>query len=338
MRFATSLLFGALLLGACGGQRAPVFELNGSTMGTSFSIKLPAMPPDVDPQDLQSSVESLLAEIELSMSTYRIESEISRFNASESTDWQPVSGDLCRAAEQSLEISRLSSGAFDITVGPLVNLWGFGPDGDVRSPPSESDIAAARKRVGFKHLETDCSIPAIRKNVADLYLDLSAYAKGLAVDKVAEVLDQLQTPDYLVEIGGEMKLKGHNADREKWAVAIEEPLTGERRIHSIYRLTDVSVATSGDYRNFFESNGVHYSHTIDSKTGRPVTHKLASVTVVAETAAFADAMATALLALGPDEGMALASREDIATLFLLHGTSGFEERMSPAFAAMDGKQ
>lgn len=303
-------------------------------MGTSFSIKLPVMPPDIDQDRLSTIVVSVLGRIEMSMSTYRMESEISRFNASESTEWQPVSGELCFAAEQSLDISRLSDGAFDITVGPLVNLWGFGPDGDVRNPPSDADIEAARNRVGFEHLQTDCSVPAIRKDIPDLYLDMSAYAKGYAVDQLAEVLDRMQVQDYLVEIGGEMKLKGHNADNEKWAVAIEEPLPGERRIHSVYRLSGVSVATSGDYRNFFESNGVHYSHTIDSKTGRPVTHKLASVTVIAETAAFADAMATALLALGPDEGMALASSEDIATLFLLHGTSGFDERESPALAAM----
>jgi thiamine biosynthesis lipoprotein len=324
----------SLLLAACGEDRPAILELSGSAMGTSFSIKLPEMPAGVEAGTLRDDIDSLLSDIEMKMSTYRIDSEISQFNVSDSLNWQPVSLEFCRAAEESLAISAMTSGAFDITVGPLVNLWGFGPDGSIQQPPSDPDIAAARSRVGFSHLQTDCSVPAIRKDIKRLYLDMSAYAKGYAVDRVAEALDKLNVPDYLVEIGGEMKLRGHNAERKKWAVAIEEPLQDQRRVHTVFRLTDQAVATSGDYRNFFEFGGAHYSHTIDTRTGRPVTHNLASVTVIGDTAAVADAMATALLVLGPEDGMQLALTERIAAFFLVRSDAGFEEKMTPAFAAI----
>jgi thiamine biosynthesis lipoprotein len=331
-------ILAAALLAACSPERPPILELSGATMGTRFSIKMPALPPDVSGDALQLEIDSLLEKVEMQMSTYRVDSEISHFNISDSTDWQPVSAEFCRAAEESQSISRKTNGAFDITVGPLVNLWGFGPDGSISKPPADADIIAAMSRVGYAHLQTDCSVPAMRKGIARLYLDMSAYAKGYAVDRVADLLDELHTKDYLVEIGGEMKLRGHNAENREWAVAIEEPLTDERRPHAVFRLTDQAVATSGDYRNFFESEGRNYSHTIDTRAGRPVSHNLASVTVVATTAAFADGMATALLVLGPDDGLGLATRENIAALFLLRTSEGIEERMTPAFASIGREQ
>lgn len=329
---AARTILAAALLAACSPERLPILELSGATMGTSFSIKMPALPPDVSGDTLQTEIDSLLGKIDMQMSTYRVDSEISRFNVSDSTDWQPVSAQFCLAAEESLTISRRTNGAFDITVGPLVNLWGFGPDGSIRQPPSQDDIGAAMARTGYAHLQTDCSVPAMRKGIASLYLDMSAYTPGYAVDRIADLLDELHTQDYLVEIGGEMRLRGHNAENREWSVAIEEPLADERRPHAVFHLTDQAVATSGDYRNFFEYGGRTYSHTIDTRAGRPVSHNLASVTVVARTAAFADAMATALMVLGPDDGMGLAIRENIAALFLLRTSEGIEERMTPAFA------
>jgi thiamine biosynthesis lipoprotein len=259
--------------------------------------------------------------------------ELSLFNTSQSTDWQAASLELCLSVKESLAISAMTGGAFDITVGPLVNLWGFGPDGAIVSPPSDEQIAAARTRVGFGHLHADCTKPAVRKDLARLYIDLSAYAKGYAVDRVAELLDQRDVSNYLVEIGGELKVSGHNADGQPWAVAIEEPLDEERRVHTVIRLTDRAVATSGDYRNFFEFDERRYSHEIDTRTGRPVTHSLASVTVIADTAAYADGMATALMVLGPKEGLELARSRNIAALFLVRTPSGFIEHATPAFAA-----
>jgi thiamine biosynthesis lipoprotein len=336
MRHRDAIVLAAItfLVVACGADRPAILELSGSTMGTTFSIKLPSLPPAIDAESMRKSVDEVLLGIEMTMSTYRIDSELSRFNLSDSLLWQRVSMEFCQAAEESLAISVQTDGAFDITVGPLVNLWGFGPDGSIRKPPSELEITEAQSRVGYTHLQTDCAVPAMRKDIPRLYLDMSAYAKGYAVDRVAELLDGLQLPDYLVEIGGEMKLRGQNAEHKNWNVAIEEPLQDRRRVHAIFHLTDQSIATSGDYRNFFEYGGRHYSHTIDTRTGRPVTHNLASVTVIAKTTAVADAMATALLVLGPDDGMNLATTQNIAAFFLLRGSSGIDEKMTPAFAAM----
>ncbi len=323
----------AVLLAACGDERAAVRELTGTTMGTRFSVKIPADEHVPDAELLQRDIDALLADIEGTMSTYIIDSELSLFNISESTEWQQASKEFCLCVEESLAISAMTGGAFDITVGPLVNLWGFGPDGAMLEPPSDELIAAARTRVGFKNLHADCTKPAVRKDLAGLYIDLSAYAKGYAVDRLAELLDERGIDNYLVEIGGEIKVRGRNADGERWAVAIEEPLDEERRVHTIVRLTDRAIATSGDYRNFFEFEGRRYSHEIDTRSGRPVTHSLASVSVIADAAAYADGMATALMVLGPEEGLALATSQNIAALFLVRTASGFTEHATPAFAA-----
>lgn len=332
-RLQVALTFIAVLSSACGKERAPILELTGPTMGTRYSIKVPANEPVPDGDLLQRQVDDALARIDETMSTYLIDSELSRFNVSESTDWQPVSIEFCLCVEESLAISALTEGAFDITVGPLVNLWGFGPDGVTVKPPSDAEVAAARARVGFRHLQTDCTKPAMRKTLADLYIDLSAYAKGFAVDRVADLLDEQGIGNYLVEIGGELKARGRNAANELWAVAIEEPLDDARRVHSVVHLADRAVATSGDYRNFFEFNNRRYSHTIDTRTGRPVTHALASVTVIADTAAYADALATALMVLGPEKGLQLATSRNIAALFLIRTGAGFFEQATPAFSA-----
>mgnify|MGYP001297499334 CR=1 FL=1 len=328
-----ALVIMAALLAACSGERAAVRELTGATMGTRFSIKVPADEPMPDAELLQRDIDALLAHIEETMSTYIVDSELSLFNISESTDWQAASSEFCLSIEESLAISVMTGGAFDVTVGPLVNLWGFGPDGARLEPPSDELIAAARTRVGFEHLHADCTRPAVRKDLAGLYIDLSAYAEGYAVDRIAGLLDERGIDDYLVDIGGELKVRGHNADGESWAVAIEEPLDDERRVHTIIRLTDRAVATSGDYRNFFEYEERRYSHEIDTRTGRPVAHSLASVTVIADSAAYADGMATALMVLGPEKGLALARSQNIAALFLVRTPSGFIEHATPAFAA-----
>ena len=219
-----------------------------------------------------------------------------------------------------------------MTVGPLVNLWGFGPAETGYEPPGNDTVTQAMENVGYAKLHVDCTIPALRKEIPGVYVDLSAFAKGHAVDVVAGLLDARALPDYLVEIGGEMRLRGTNARSEAWAIAIETPDRTGRSVRTVVHLSDTAMATSGDYRNFFEHEGRFYSHTIDPRTGYPVAHNGASVTVVAETAAFADAAATALLVLGPDAGMRLAEQENIAAYFLLRLGSEFEERMSSLFA------
>ena len=324
-----------LMLAACGESTydKPVQELVGSTMGTTFSVKIVDPPAYLDLVALQAEIQAALDDINQTMSTYIEDSALSRFNASASTDWQDVPGELCHAIEAAGVVSGFTGGAFDVTVSPLVDLWGFGPPDSNDEPPADEVIDATMDDVGYMKLEVDCSVPAMRKTLPGVSVDLSAFAKGHAVDLVSELLNVHGLPDYLVEIGGEMRMRGLNAKQEHWVIAVESPRHSERSVQVVVNLTNAALATSGDYRNYFEHDGTFYSHTIDPRTGRPVSHDAASVTVVADTAAFADAAATALLVLGPDQGLALADRENIAALFLLRSGEKFEERMSQSFQA-----
>lgn len=319
----------AVLLAACSADTPQKLELAGDTMGTQYSVKFGA--EGLNTPALQAEIETVLADVNGMMSTYLADSEISRFNASGSTGWLTVSGAFCLSVEKALELSDYTDGAFDITVAPLVNLWGFGPGEIIEEPPADAVIAAMLQSVGYTKLRTDCSQPALRKDVPELMLDMSAFGKGFAVDRIAALLDSKGIKDYLVEVGGELRLRGHNIRGERWAIGIEMPLTFERRPHTVVRLTDVALATSGDYRNFFVADGQHYSHTIDTRTGKPVTHSLASVTVLDRSGYRADALATALLVMGPEQGMALAMRDELAVLFLLRDGDSVSERATPAF-------
>lgn len=321
--------FALLLLCACGARDSTEFSFSGNTMGTQFSVKL--IGGSVAYDALAAIIETELADVEKMLSTYRAESEISRFNNNNTTEWYEVSREFCLSVEAALMLSVFTDGSFDITVGPLVNLWGFGPGEVVSQPPAAEDIDAALETVGYEHLQADCNRPALRKNLASITLDMSAIGKGYAVDRIATQLDRRGFDNYLVEIGGELRFRGRNAKGDKWAIGIEIPKVSLRRPHTIIYLTDTAMATSGDYRNFFEANGKLYSHTIDTRTGRPVTHMLASVTVVDSEAARADALATALLVMGPDQGLEFATAHDLAAFFLLRTGSGIEERSSPAF-------
>jgi len=310
------------------------YDLRGSTMGTTYNITLVAPPADTDLDQLQASIQGKLEYIENIASTYRSDSELSLFNASPSTEWVSVNPEFCNMIAAAQEVSETTGGAFDITVGPLVNLWGFGPPQWEQELPTEDEVAAAQLKVGNLKLQTDCEHSMLRKTVADVYVDLSGWAKGYAVDEVAALLDASQLTNYLVEIGGELRVSGHNAEQRKFAIAVEKPLQNNEMEYSVVRLTDVAVATSGDYRNFYEHDGQRYSHTIDPRTGRPVTHDLTGVTVITESTAYADAMATALLVLGPEEGHELAEQLDLASYFLVRTDHGIEEISTSQFAQL----
>ena len=330
-----SLLIPSLLLAACGGDtRLPQYELSGSALGTTYSVLLVAPGELFSKDELQSSILETLEDVDRLASTWREDSELSRFNANASNTWIDTSLEFCEAIERALEIGRQTDGAFDITVGPLVNLWGFGPDGHVSEPPSEDRLRSVMDTIGYEQLQTRCDMPAVQKRSGSVYVDLSGWAKGYAVDRLAALLDQRALKDYLVEIGGELRVRGRNADGLKWAIAVEAPSTTERVPHLVLRLTDASVATSGDYRNFFQHDGKYYSHTIDARTGYPISHALAAVTVVNESAAFADAMATALLVLGPTEGPERAEQLGVAAFFLIRNNTDFEEVESPSFRSL----
>ena len=325
------LTFGALLA-ACGRHAAlPEYDLSGAAMGTTFNIGIIAPGPELSLEELQANVVRKLDDIENIASTYREASELSRFNANPSTEWIDVSHELCQMIAAALGVSAQTGGAFDITVGPLVNLWGFGPPPGDDQPPDDAEIAQALQYVGYEQLQTDCARPAMRKQAGQVYVDLSGWAKGYAVDQVAALLDDRGLQNYIVEIGGELRVKGHNAKQQKFAIAIEKPVNEADMQYAIVDVTNTSVATSGDYRNYFEYGGRRYSHTIDPLTGRPVTHDLAVVTVISDSAAYADAMATALLVLGPDAGPELAAELDLAANFLVRSNGELAVRRSAAF-------
>jgi thiamine biosynthesis lipoprotein len=329
------LLISLLLLAACGDGRYEQLDLSGGTLGTSFNISIVEAPEALDTAALEADVLATFERIDLLASTWREDSELAIFNADHAIDWIIVSQPFCDALASALEIAVQTGGAFDVTVGPLVNLWGFGPDGIAVEPPSAEAIAAAMEATGHGKIETDCKERLVRKDHAGMYVDLSGWAKGLAVDELAKLLDTTGIDNYLVEVGGELRARGHNSEGLKWSIAIEAPSTSRRAPHAVVRVTDTSVATSGDYRNYFEHGGQHYSHMIDPRTGRPVAHNLAAVTVVHPSAAYADAMATALLVLGPDDGLALARELKLAAYLLVRNDATIEELTTPEFDALN---
>ena len=323
------MLMMILLLVAC---RSPQqVTITGKTMGTTYTVKLIPLPENTTAEQLQAEIDQVLATVNSAMSTYDKNSELSRFNQNPSTDWVDVSTELFTVVAAAQEISRLSGGAFDATVGPLVNLWSFGPTLSEDRIPDPQAIAEAKQRVSYQHIEMREQPPALRKTRPDIYVDLSAIAKGYGVDRVTELLEQRGVNRYLVEIGGEMRLKGHNRNDQAWQVAIEEPVAGARNVNTIIELTSQSVATSGNYRNFFEQDDQRYSHMLDPHSGWPVKHELASVTVVSDTAMRADGLATALLVLGPEQGYALAQQHDISVLFIMIQGDRLEPKSTVSF-------
>jgi thiamine biosynthesis lipoprotein len=320
-----------LLVTACSDPALRMVEISGMTMGTSYHVKLIGMPAGVQKESLGGQINSLLDGINARMSTYDQQSELFDFNASDSTNWIDSSAELVSVVGEALHVSKLTDGAFDVTVAPLVDLWGFGPAERQEQLPSPAEIAAATSRVGYTHLNVRDLPPSVRKDLPGLHIDLSAIAKGYAVDRIAELLESLDIDNYLVEIGGELRGRGYNNTGSQWRIGIEQPSFADRSVHTVIVIDDVGIATSGDYRNYFERDGVRYSHTIDPRSGRPIDHRLASVTVVDSSTAKADALATALMVLGPEEGYRLAEREDIAACFIIRANDGFIERQTPSF-------
>jgi len=310
---------------------APLVTLTGKTMGTTYAVKLAGLSPNADHDAIQAEIDRILERVNDQMSTYRPESELSRFNSYDGTDWFDVSADTAAVVREALRVSRLCDGAFDVTVGPLVNLWHFGPGQRTDDVPSDDEIAAARERVGYMNVEVRNKPPALRKSRGDVSLDLSAIAKGFGVDRVALFCESLHPAGYLVEIGGEMRAKGHKADGSPWVIGIESPVENERALQKAVEIGERSLATSGDYRNFFQQGGRRYSHTVDPRTGRPVTHQLASASVFADNCMFADAVATTLMVLGPEEGYTFAVKHELAALLIIRNEEGFVEKATPRF-------
>jgi thiamine biosynthesis lipoprotein len=324
-----------ILAVACkrGGDGRRAYAFQGPTMGTTFVVKVVA---DGLSQERQLQIQDLigirLEDINSKMSTYLPDSELSRFNRSRDTTPFPVSEETFQVFRQALELGVLTDGALDITVGPLVNAWGFGPVEQAPTVPSDEHIIDLLDRVGYTKLELDPDGPAIRKTEPLLYCDLSAVAKGYAVDRVAEALEAEGIFEYMVEVGGEVRTSGENDAGTAWRIAIERPVPGRRTVQRIIPLSGLAMATSGGYRNFYEVDGVRISHTIDPRNGRPIAHELAAVTVADKTCVRADGLATGLLVLGPDEGYDRAVALELAALFIIADESDrFREKATPAF-------
>ena len=328
-----------LIFGGCGKSphetvavRPLIFS--GPTMGTYYRVTLAAEPADFPHDKIKAVIEDRLDDINAKMSTYRADSELSRFNQYRGTDWFPVSGDTATVVTEALQIHRLTGGAFDITVGPLVNLWGFGPPEKRTEPPAQDKIESARDKIGSQHLQVRPSPPALKKDIGDLYVDLSAIAKGYAVDAVAKSLESMGIVDFIVDIGGDMLAKGRKKDSSFWKIAIESPIVEDREIQRAIGVSNLAVATSGDYRNYFEANGQRYSHEINPRTGWPIRHALASVTVLDPSCMRADAWATALIVLGPVEGFKMVEKRNLEAYFIIKGEDGFLEKETRGFKQM----
>jgi len=283
-------------------------------MGTTYMVKL-ANPPDGLPDDWKIEVDAELRRVNDQMSTYLKSSELSQFNCSTSTDWFPVSAETATVVAYALEVSKQSEGAFDVTVSPLVDAWSFGAGERTMQVPEDDRIEELLQRVGYQHLEVRAEPPALRKAIPALTVDLSAIAKGHGVDRVLQRLQALGCDNVFVEIGGEVRVLGDRGDRQ-WGVGVQQPDADANEVLLAFPLTDMAVATSGDYRNFFEVDGQRFSHTIDPRTGQPVEHALASVSVGAGNCMMADAWATAINVLGKEKGLAVAQRLGLDVLLI----------------------
>ncbi|MDM3869913.1 FAD:protein FMN transferase [Porticoccus sp. W117] len=294
-------------------------------MGTTYHVTVIAA--DL-PADLPKQIQAVLDRVNSLMSTYSPDSQLSQLNDLQVGKSMVLAPELMEVLAISQGIYRDSEGAFEPTVGTLVELWGFGAAESRSLIPNESLITEAKSRIGFDKLILE-GLKAHK--TADIRIDLSAVAKGYAVDLVSELLISHRLSNFLVEVGGEMRLSGTKDNGKSWRIGIEKPTTGPRAIRIGVDVTDAAVATSGDYRNYFERDGVRYSHTIDPQTGYPVTHKLASVTVIADNCARADALATAFMVMGTERALALAEKLQLPVYLLVKQGDGFEARHSTYF-------
>jgi FAD:protein FMN transferase len=322
----------ALVLAAC--SRAPdEVAITGPTMGTTYSVKVAAAPQGIDEAAVRRATNEILDRIDRSMSGYRVDSEISRFNGTASTDWFDVSSDLATVVEAALQVSQQSGGAFDITVGPLVAAWGFGASGEPIDLPDDARLSELRTHVGYEKLHARLNPPALRKDDPALLVDLNGIAPGYAVDLLAQKLQAMQVHNFMIDIGGEVRAEGRNAHGQPWRIAVERPVDAEPEPYAIVQLDNVSVTTSGEYRHYFDRDGRRYSHTIDPRTGRPVVHSLASVVVIGSTSMFIDAWATALNVLGTQQGHALATKLDMSVMFIDVEGGKLQSVTTPRFRA-----
>ncbi|QYJ79603.1 FAD:protein FMN transferase [Shewanella acanthi] len=318
----------AFVMAGC-AKKDEVISLSGSTMGTTYHIKVVPSEHMPTAQLLQAEIDLALEQVNNQMSTYRPDSELSRFNQLPLEQSVEVSSDTIKVVKEGMRLFEVSDKALDITLGPLVNLWGFGPDKRPTKVPTQAQIDAAKAKTGIHELSIDGN--RLSKHNAYLYVDLSSIAKGFGVDKVASILDKYHSTGYLVEIGGELSVKGTKADGSAWKVAIEKPTDEGMAVQQVIEPGTMAMATSGDYRNYYEEEGQRFTHIIDPRTGLPINHKLASVTVLHKDCMTADGFATAMMVLGTEASLELAKKEHLAIMLIEKQGEGFKVYYSEAF-------
>ncbi|MGM3224204.1 FAD:protein FMN transferase ApbE [Dickeya zeae] len=336
-----SVLFLGVLgvLSACKPQSSaensrPFTTFEGKTMGTFYSVKISGALPESS-QQLQQEVDALLEQANNEISTYRSDSVLSRFNRYVGTDPQPISNGMADIILAAQRIGRATGGAMDITVGPLVNLWGFGPQKQPTRVPSQQQIDEARHKVGLNHLRLISNNQGewLQKDLPDMYVDLSTLGEGYGAELLAQLMTRKGITNYLVSVGGAISSRGVNGQGQPWRVAIQKPTDKENAIQAAVDLQGYGISTSGSYRNYFEQDGKRYSHIIDPATGRPITHQLVSATVIARTALEADGWDTGLMVLGTEKALKLAEQQGLAVYLITKTDKGFEAVMTPQFKA-----
>lgn len=319
-------------------QRAQpvVHDLQGYTMGSTWSVRVVG-PASLDTVALRTGIEATFASLDLQLSGYRPDSALARVNSAAPGAWVDMPDDLAQVLRFGLDLHRDSGGAFDMTVRPLVLLWGFGAAEPREAPPGDAEIAAARAQLGSERFEMSADGRQIRRR-GEAALDVDAIAPGHAADRIAALLAGHGLPDSLVEVGGELRASGHRPDGQGWRIGIERPELARGNVAEVIEVSGVGVATSGDYRDYFEVGGVRYSHTLDPLTGRPAAHGLASVTVLAPTTLEADGHATAIMVMGPERGMAWADGKGLAVFMIVRDGQGvLSERYNDRFAPFLGR-
>jgi thiamine biosynthesis lipoprotein len=320
------------VLSGCGNGDS-LERFDGPTMGSRYSIQYVRHSSTPGPKAVQAEVEKILAEVDRQFSTYRSDSDIERFNALPAGRCQVMPGPVLELIRVGEQLSSQSEGSYDLTVEPLLNLWGFGPQGREEKIPTAEALAEVRQRVGHGHLRIDgdqlCKDAAVE-------VDFNSIAAGYAVDTIAAKLEAMGIRNYLAEATGELKAAGKKPDGSPWRIALEEPRDDQQVAERIIAVDGYGVSTSGDYRNYFEQDGRRYSHTFDARTGAPVLHTLASVTVIHPSALMADGLSTLLLILGPEKGWDYAETHDIGAFFVIRADTGFVTRTTQAFERLSG--
>nr|WP_311882025.1 MULTISPECIES: FAD:protein FMN transferase [unclassified Pseudomonas] len=322
------------VLAGCGNGDS-MESFGGPTMGSTYSIKYVRHAGLADPAQVRREVEGILGEVDRQLSTYRSDSDIERFNDLPVNSCQNMPASVLELVRVGEQLSVQSEGSYDLTVEPLMNLWGFGPQGREEKVPDAAALAEVMRRVGHQHLHINgdqlCKDAAVE-------VDFNSIAAGYAVDTIAARLDALGIHDYLAEATGELKAKGRKLDGSSWRIALEEPSDDQQVAERIIDVDGYGVSTSGDYRNYFLQGGRRYSHTFDARTGAPVLHDLASVTVIHPSALMADGLSTLLLILGPERAWDYAEKHDIGAFFVIRADTGFVVRTNAAFERLSGKK